>query len=1478
MKRKWVKKVLSIALAACMTVTVIPSTGIDAFAVEADAEEAVKYIDFNMIEHANYINEDVTNVQLNYEGTKATITGDNWSPDYGDGTKWQIQLKELIPVTKGEKYELAFTIESAVSRDIFLKVGDVEQDSTVFLEETISLEAGKPYEFKKMTTAEVGIEKLMVLFALGLTSTDENTITISDFSLKGEKSGYVDTTPYVNFDYIEHANYINEDVTNVQLNYEGTKATITGDNWSPDYGDGTKWQIQLKELIPVTKGEKYELAFTIESAVSRDIFLKVGDVEQDSTVFLEETISLEAGKPYEFKKMTTAEVGIEKLMVLFALGLTSTDENTITISNVLLKGEKSGYVVVEKPAEGKGPEYDFSATEDNAKNDYADPGKTIDGYDLIWADEFDGNYGDANVDADTGLNLDNWACQLGDGTTDCSNPGWGNNELQCYTGDKKNVAVNEDLNGDGKPDGLLRITASYEEEGYDYADESSKKYTSARLRTTEGTNELFNTTYGYIEGRMSLPGTKGAWPAFWMLPQSTEIYGGWPVSGEIDIMETCGAFANGSNAQACGTLHWGGPEHVYKGSGYVDLSSDYTYFHTYAVDWEPGKMTWYYDGKPINTLTNWKSAFSGASDALSFDAPFDQPFYMLLNLAVDSGQFGGNVNKAAFQDDINMYVDYVRVYQRQEGYVDSVVRTASDGIQDDWADYAGQNQITDIADNIVTDVPDGNVNGVETSGDGADPSKWYLAYQADATDATAETYKDAAGKNWAKVGVNSQGGQDYSVQLIGHYNAKAGYVYKVSFDAYADGAIVGKTVNCDSKEWKGWSTYGIQSFELKDTATPYSFVFEQTEDFENCRIEFNLGAQASGNVYIGNVKVEIVDPSLISREEDRKPLADGNLIYNGTFDQGDYHIGYWSVTEGTKISVPRYTTEKLTDTDVSVVDVASKTNYEAIADGVKYYERRAQITAEAGKAATVCQTDLIMPADSYALDFDLYSEKDTTVTASIYSVKVTGEEKVLDKQILTTSAAYKAEKGVNHYSWAFDTTEKLDNAALVLSFGDGASVQLDNVALIGASLAEKVDPTPMTPETTTWASDNQDGSAAVSGANGSYTATVTSGNGTAWYAPQIISNDYSLAGGKSYTLSFKYKLDGESNNTFEYIVQENGGSWTVYVPVTEVSYDKANADADGYCTYETTFTAGTSLKNVHTVFGFGHSAAKDCSFAFKDVKLSLAGGGSENPGESGGNVMPGSYSISYVLNGGTNAAANPTRYTQGEGTISLAAPTRAGYTFLGWSVGKEGAPYVTTLSKKEAGPVVLYANWKAVAVKVAGTITVTSKDISKTYGDKAFSLGAKGQGALTYVSGNDKIVKVDAAGNVTITGAGTTTVTIKSAGDATHNAATLSVTIKVAPKKVAGLKVKSKKAKKATVSWKKNAQATGYQIQYSTSKKFKKAKTVWVTKNKSKKPSKTISKLKAGKKYYVRIRAYANKAKADRVYSAWVKKTVKVKK
>ena len=947
-------------------------------------------------------------------------------------------------------------------------------------------------------------------------------------------------------------------------------------------------------------------------------------------------------------------------------------------------------LVIDNTVGTKGTEYDFS--KDNSAGDYADPGKTKDGYELVWADEFDGNYGSDQVDATTGLDLDNWSYQLGDGS-EVGNPGWGNNEKQSYTSNKKNIAVNEDLNGDGNGDGLLRITASYEADGYANGDESTKDYTSARIRTSSRTNEaLFTTTYGYIEGRMSLPGTQGAWPAFWMLPQSTDIYGEWPVSGEIDIMETCGKFTDHSTNAACGTLHWGVPDHVYKGSGYVDLATDYSYFHTYAVDWEPGKITWLYDGKVVNVLQNWESMISGTTDSLSYDAPFDQPYYLLLNLAVDNGQFGGAVNRATFQDDINMYVDYVRVFQKSEGYAESVNRTASDGIKDDWKQYEGVNQIAEVkTDNLVA-------GGFSSDAD-TDLSKWYLSSNANGTGGKANLtpVTDQSGKTWAKVNVTEAGSQDYSVQMIGHYNAKAGYLYQVSFDAYADGDMVGKTVNADSKEWQGWSANGIRSFELGSTPQKVAFTFEQKSDFDKCRIEFNLGSKSTGNVYLSNIKVEIVDPSAINSDAGRKPLSNGDVIYNGTFDQGIAHVGGWVAAAGTTLKVPRYTIEKLADSDVHVVDVAStKNSFEALTNGgEKYYERRAQISAESGKPV-IYQKDLALKADSYALNFDLYSKAATTAQAAIYSGNSAGElgTKLLESPVVN----YKDAGKVKNYSWKFTTPRALSNAALVLTFGEGTSVQLDNVTMIGQSQAEVFDPTPVNSETE-WNANGADGGSVndFGVVNGAHIFNEIK-SGANWYSPQITSSQFKTGAGSKYQMSVKLKLEGESNNKVSYIVQ-NQGSWEVIKELTEIDLGTLGApDADGFYTYTAEINCpGNAYNNVALNFGLGNSAANNATFYFKDVTLTLVtstDSGSDS-GEDMGETKTG-IAINYVLGAedAKNADANPFYYTKGTGKITLEAPVREGYIFDGWTLTENSTDYITEVST-DTDAITVYAHWTA---------------------------------------------------------------------------------------------------------------------------------------------------------------------------------------
>ena len=176
--------------------------------------------------------------------------------------------------------------------------------------------------------------------------------------------------------------------------------------------------------------------------------------------------------------------------------------------------------------------------------------------------------------------------------------------------------------------------------------------------------------------------------------------------------------------------------------------------------------------------------------------------------------------------------------------------------------------------------------------------------------------------------------------------------------------------------------------------------------------------------------------------------------------------------------------------------------------------------------------------------------------------------------------------------------------------------------------------------------------------------------------------------------------------------------------------------------------------------------------------------------------------------------------------------------------------------------------------------TVTAADLAKTYGDRPFSIGAKssGGGALSYAVKNPAVASVDGNGTVTLKCCGVTEIVITAAANGRYQAASKTITLTVAPKKLSGTSAKSTKAKTLTVKWKKDKAATGYIIECSTDKKFRKnVKTATVKKNKT--VSKKLTNLKGGKRYYVRACAYvqAGGAKIKGAYRT-IKKAVKVKK
>ncbi|HBY07184.1 MAG TPA: glycosyl hydrolase family 16 [Chloroflexi bacterium] len=244
------------------------------------------------------------------------------------------------------------------------------------------------------------------------------------------------------------------------------------------------------------------------------------------------------------------------------------------------------------------------------------------GWTLVWADEFDLPDGSTP-------DLNTWNYSKG-GT------GWGNNELQFYTDRPENAFIE---------DGMLVIQAQAEEY-------MGRKYTSARINTMVRAEF----TYGRIEARAKLPNTQGIWPAIWMMPTIGK-YGNWPASGEIDIMEFIGSEPD----RVHGTLHYGNP-HDYKTGTYVfpDGETADLDFHVFVIEWEPREIRWYVDGQLFHQVGSdeWFTSYKNAPET----APFDQPFYFILNVAV-GGNWPGNPDETSVFPQ-RMLVDYLRVYQR----------------------------------------------------------------------------------------------------------------------------------------------------------------------------------------------------------------------------------------------------------------------------------------------------------------------------------------------------------------------------------------------------------------------------------------------------------------------------------------------------------------------------------------------------------------------------------------------------------------------------------------------------------------------------------------------------------------------------------------------------------------------------------------------------------------------------------------------
>jgi len=240
------------------------------------------------------------------------------------------------------------------------------------------------------------------------------------------------------------------------------------------------------------------------------------------------------------------------------------------------------------------------------------------GYTLSWADEFTA----------APLNPAIWSFENGDGCPSIC--GWGNNELEYYTDRPDNLFFQ---------DGKMLIEAK--KENY-----SGKNYTSSKI-LTRGKKVM---KFARIDIRAKLPKGKGIWPALWLLPQNN-VFGGWPKSGEIDMMENIGHEPN----RTYGTLHFGpGPGSTQLGRNYTLPSGIFNdEFHVFSLEWKQDQIKWLVDGVAYSTYT--------IADFGSNNYPFNEDFFLIINMAVGGNWPGSPDSNTYFPQ--WLILDYVRVYQ-----------------------------------------------------------------------------------------------------------------------------------------------------------------------------------------------------------------------------------------------------------------------------------------------------------------------------------------------------------------------------------------------------------------------------------------------------------------------------------------------------------------------------------------------------------------------------------------------------------------------------------------------------------------------------------------------------------------------------------------------------------------------------------------------------------------------------------------------
>ena len=456
----------------------------------------------------------------------------------------------------------------------------------------------------------------------------------------------------------------------------------------------------------------------------------------------------------------------------------------------------------------------------------------------VWADEF--NY-EGQPDPTK------WGYDIGGN-------GWGNNELQYYTDRIENAYVS---------DGVLTIATI--KENYEGSD-----YTSARLTS----KNKADWKYGKFEVMAKIPTGRGAWSAIWMLP-TENLYGGWPSSGEIDIMENVGYAPD----EIHGTIHTESYNHQAETQIGESITTEdpFDSFHKYTVEWYEDKLIFLFDDvayltiekQPGDTYAEW---------------PFDQYFHLLLNTAI-GGDWGGSqgIDDALFPKYYE--IDYVRVYTLSEdqSQYNLTINENTGGSSSSNASTGPVNKNTQVT---ITATPAPEYEFVRWKGTYAS-FKSTLSFEMLSNVEVTPVFKkigemidngsfEEGTNNWyintggsaststagegLQITNNTSQANAWDIQLQqSPNNLQAGHTYKFQYTISTENSLT-LTAGVGLNE-APWSTYQIATESVNNSTVTFEYTFTMNVDNPDARVIFDLG-KTVGTYTINNIS--LVDLTVVT--------------------------------------------------------------------------------------------------------------------------------------------------------------------------------------------------------------------------------------------------------------------------------------------------------------------------------------------------------------------------------------------------------------------------------------------------------------------------------------------------------------------------------------------------------------------------------------------------------------------------------------